>query len=255
MRGMLWAALLLIGAGCEEGDKLLDTGPVLADTGASTTSGTGEGSGGGGATGGAATGGGSGTAGGSGTGGAGTGGGGAGTGGGGTGTGGGTADCTPTATDSLRDLDDPPEDPDAVCGAGPLWDSVSGYASWFVGDFTVDGCGVVGGQETMHVVANRTWTASGGADCVVVFSVAGVTADERSLTAETEEWTLDLTLDARTTCGPEVTGGLGSGEVVYRVTLSPDGSTFAFTSGTVIGSGAWNANHATYRSAIGCTYL
>ncbi|MFT4621926.1 MAG: hypothetical protein ACI8PZ_000578 [Myxococcota bacterium] len=237
-------------AGCEDEEKVVDTGPVLSEvtgtggvgTGGAGTGGAGTGTAGAG-TGGAGTGG-------AGTGGAGTGTGGAGT--GGTGTGGGG--CAPTAVDDLPDLSGPTSDPVAACSEGPVWDALPGHASWYSGDYAVDACGVASGSETWHVIANDPWIAAGGGDCVVVWQVEGEVDDGAALSTGTAEWAVTLTTDATlTTCTPEMAGP-DSADTTYRVTLGGDAS-FAFPSGTVFGTGAWNPNHAAWRSEVSCSFL
>jgi hypothetical protein len=114
----------------------------------------------------------------------------------------------------------------------------------------------VTGRETLYVIANDAWLASGGANCEVRYGVEGAVSVGTALSVGTGAWELTLSLDAAsTTCGVEITGGDTGGDVTYSANLSKDEAVFSWTSGTEFGRGAWNLNHATYRSEMLCTYL
>lgn len=155
---------------------------------------------------------------------------------------------------------EPFPDPYADLGADPACEvrdgeAMPGATAWRVGDFSLD-AGTVGGVEVEVLYVNATFAAQGGADCRIVWAVAGV--QHEAADCATCAWGLDLdaALDrADTDCTlalVEVTDYGAS----YAVAVGADGSTvFYDPGGDVVGHGHADDTRATYTGDARCRWF
>jgi hypothetical protein len=171
------------------------------------------------------------------------------------------ASCPVTVADDLPDpfaRTDPEEDP---CAPEKYWDTQPGATTFFVGDYTVDSCGVVSGLESWVIHPNAVFANLGFSECTVVWTVDG--RFEGPLTAGQHTLALRLTVDeTRSDCRPNAVGqNMWDGEemavVTYTVELSESGTaSLAFAeTGTPLGDGHFNASHLTFVSPASCKYF
>jgi hypothetical protein len=180
----------------------------------------------------------------------------------------GTTSEVDTGTECVSDVEDDLADPylptvgqEGACDDALYWDKVPGAVSFFLGDFTVDSCGDVSGEEAWVLFPNAKWQEVGGESCVVVWNVAGLLGgplQEGSIALQ-----LSLTVDTMATdCEPNDDGvpvyvGETSVTVDYDVQMNADGTAvFRYPdSGVQLGEGSWNAGHLTYTSNHGCKFF
>ena len=169
--------------------------------------------------------------------------------------------CPVDAADDLPDpleRTDPEDDP---CEPEKYWDTQPGATTFFVGDYTVDSCGVVSGHETWVIHPNAVFAGLGFTDCSVVWTVDG--RFEGPLTEGSHTLSLRLTVDEeRSDCKPNGAGqNMWDGEenavVTYAVDLGKEGvASLSFAdSGTPLGDGHFNASHLTFVSPASCKYF
>ena len=169
--------------------------------------------------------------------------------------------CESDAVDDLPDPYGPTVGQEAACDEALYWESVPGAVSFFVGDFSVDACGDVSGEEAWVLYPNARWQELGGENCTVVWNATGV------LGGPLEEGTIALNMSlvvdmSATDCQPNDKGvpvyvGETSVTVDYEVDLRADGTAmFRFReSGTLLGEGHWNAGNLTYTTEHGCKFF
>ena len=169
--------------------------------------------------------------------------------------------CELSVSDDLEDPFAPTAGQEGACDDALYWDTVPGAVSFFVGDFSVDGCGDVSGEETWVLYPNERWQELGGQSCRVVWNASGL------LGGPLEEGSIELTMSlavdmAATDCAPNEKGvpvyvGETSVSVNYDVDLRGDGTAeFRYRdSGTLLGEGTWNEGNLTYTTAHGCKFF
>ncbi|MFT4624862.1 MAG: hypothetical protein ACI8PZ_003525 [Myxococcota bacterium] len=173
----------------------------------------------------------------------------------------GVAACPVEVGDDLPDAFERTAPEDDPCAPEKYWDTQPGATTFFVGDYTVDTCGAVSGEEAWVIHPNATFQAVGGKDCVVWWDVDG--RFEGPLVEGTHTLSLRLTVDTeRSDCPPNGGGRfIWDGEemvvATYSIELTKDGeANFSFSeTGTPLGAGRFNASHVTFTSPSSCKYF
>ena len=149
-----------------------------------------------------------------------------------------------------------------ICEDATLYDEYSEfqvYTLFYAGEFDIDDCGAVTGNETWQIFPTPVLQDGGMDDCEVVYDVTGSKGEpgehgdfRLTMTAEVNEET--------TTCavlgGHPIYEGYEKFDLVYDVDVDPGsgGSAFYFESGSLLGNGYGNLSHVNYLTDSSCGF-
>ena len=142
------------------------------------------------------------------------------------------------------------------CEGQPQYIPELGTATaFFLGEFHWDDCGNLQGRETWILWSDQRLVELGLDDCQVVWKVTG----EKGAPVTQGDYSLSFVANvdpSATTCPEDMLFYESTFNITYDVYDAGGATTFHFAqSGTLLGQGTGNANHATYVSGLNCELL
>jgi hypothetical protein len=180
----------------------------------------------------------------------------------------GTGGCGFSEPDDLPDVENEIFGQEHACEDALYYDDYSEFdwlTVWYVGDFHIDDCGVLSGEERWKVYPTPRVQDKGMTDCTVVYTVTGTRTEPGargdfglSFTAEVDEEATDcVVLDGR-----PLYAGYETMTIDYDVELADGGAASFFfgpselndfQGGSLLGTGFGNGNHLNYVTDSVCT--
>jgi hypothetical protein len=181
--------------------------------------------------------------------------------------GGGGTSCAFAEPDDLPDVENGLFGEEHACEEQPIYDDYSDYdwlTVWYVGEFDIDGCGVVSGEEIWKIYPSPQVQDQGMTDCEIVFSVNGTRGEPVLHGDFSLAMTADIDLDA-TDCailgGIPFWEGYETYELSYDVDVDDGGAAAVWYPpselneylGKQLGTGYGNESHVSYLSDFVCS--
>ena len=145
-----------------------------------------------------------------------------------------------------------------ACEEVPGYEDLAGATSYFVGTYARIEDGTWIGFETWLLYATSEWEASGGADCQVVWDVAGSETSPDACPGCELALSLSATVNAgSTTCPAALYSDDRTWSVSYDVDLQADEQVAVYfsSSGNLVGAGYGGSNAFTFVTDASCTWF